>query len=61
MNVKLQKIIQEARDKAINNGFDNFKFNFPLASSLDELASVNGYSTLGHAKIFLDISLEYVG
>lgn len=61
MNVKLEKIIQEARDNAINNGKGIYKFNFPLANSLDELAAVNGYTTLGFPKVFLDISLEYVG
>jgi hypothetical protein len=61
MNVELQKIIQEARDHAINNRFIYYKFNFPKARLLDDLASTNGYTTYGYPKIFLDISLEYVG
>jgi len=61
MNIKLQKIIQQARDLAINNKSNYYKFKFPFASSLDDLASSYGYTTYGYVKIFLEISLEYVG
>jgi hypothetical protein len=60
MNNRLQIIIQEARNKALDEGKDYYRFNLPNAARLDELAAIYGFDTIGTPKTFTIISLGYI-
>lgn len=60
MNNQLQIIIQEARNKALNNGESYYRFKLPSAARLDELAKIYGFDTIGKVKTFTTISLGYI-
>jgi len=60
MNNQLQIIIQNARNKALGEGKDYYRFNLPNAARLDELAVIYGFDTIGKPKTFTNISLGYI-
>lgn len=60
MNNQLQIIIQNARNEALDNGKDYYRFNLPNAARLDELAAIYGFDTIQKPKTFTNISLGYI-
>ena len=60
MNNKLQIIIQEARNEALDKDEEYYSFNLPKAARLDELAAIYGFDTIGKPKTFTNISLGYI-